>query len=271
MNKSSFLTIPLALLPLVSIASTHQFELTAADTRFNWEEYAQGKERVINNEDGSLSTTSLGYSFIQDDYQIGIKILTSRGSIDYLGERKGSIDHKKYSTTSDYSLTEYEVFYGKYIYTDYIKPFAYINGGYQDRERIINPFPQLPNRNAEQYNFYFWGVGLDSELLNWNNVSINGGLYFKNYVMGKVESIDYGFTKPLEQLKITGYKLGVSYSFFERYNASVTYLSESGSIARSNDYTYTEMINGVEATKTSTQPESEQKVKQIRLSVSFGF
>lgn len=271
MKKISLLGFIAALIPLTTLASNHHFELSTANSNLTWEEFAEGREKSINREDGSLSSLALGYSFQQNDNRIDLNLSTSKGTVDYLGEKKNSIDDVKYPTTTDYHINEYELLFGKYYSTDFITPFAYINGGYQDRERTINPFPNSSNRTAEHYTFYFWGIGLDAEIFNWNNISINSGLYFKNYVMGEVESVDAGFSKPLEQLKITGFKFGVSYSFLKHYKTSLMYLTESGSMPRSNDYIYTEIINGVEATKTSTQPESDQKIDEVKLSVAFVF
>lgn len=272
MKKQYIATVIFVFLPVFSHASTHFVSLSAGNTDFSWEEFDVEDGHTINQEGGILTLVSALYSYQENNKLLSVSLSNTNGDISYLGEKRKSQDKIKYPTSTDYQIREIELSFGKYFYTDYIKPYAYIYGGYQDRERIINQSPDFTQRGAEKYSFYFWGVGMDAELFNWNSFAISSGVYFKNYAHGEITLIDErNHTSPLSQLITTGFKFDLSYTFSHNYKASVTYKSGTGKMDISSESKYFRNVNGVEAYYPYSHPESRQTYKQILATIGMYF
>lgn len=272
MKMRFFTLVVLVFLPLQSYAAHHNLSVATGNTNFNWEEFSKDDGRSINQEEGTLTSFSVLYSYREGDYQLKGSLTNSSGRIDYLGEKRNSDNKIKFPTTTNYDISEINLSYGKYINTDYIKPYAYIMGGYQDRERIINQSQDFSNRSAEKYTFYFWGVGMDAELFSWNNFSVGGGTYFKNYSNGEITLIDeQNHSSSLKQLKTIGLRLGFSYTFFDKYNAVLEYMRETSKMDISSTSSYSKVINTVETTYLYTHPKSDQSQDSILVTIGMFF
>jgi hypothetical protein len=257
-----------------NVYAEHKISVGYGNASFKWDEFKEnidGSTGFLNSEEGDLQQFDLSYAYYLPDRQnIAVTFSNLSNSVEYMGLPVGGSGSVGYSQT-DYDMQQLTLEYGAWFEVDYIKPYAAILGGYHQRERIINASTDFKNRLAEKYTYLFWGALLEAEIFNWSGVSLDIGGQFSHSTEGKNNLIDSDTDIPLESINGFSYFARLNYEFLPSWQVTLKALKSSAKMDQSNRVTRTGVTQNIEYTEEVFQPESEQKITYIGISLSKSF
>ena len=289
MIKRVLIAYAVVLLPNVVHAQNqgiHSGYIEAGSLAFNWREFDYNDDpfdddeeneikTVVVDEDGSLGSVAVGYSYYRNDRLFTIEISQNQGSVDYYGRIPLAEDRNDYweNLTTDYTIYTLEASFGKYFDVDYVTPFAAIIGGYSERERTINGLSQsrTPSGNLidietinEDMSYYYWAALLDIEVFSWNNISANVGAKYRRSVKTKQNFVDSNATAHLEPLVATEILASINYEFLPTWEASLRYKTINSKMEQSYPV-------ATSPTEEIYQPRSEEDHSYLALRLQKSF
>lgn len=274
MNKLIYGVVAAFVLLSQSAYAEHKVSVGYGSASFNWDEFKEkidGSKGFLNSEEGDLQQLDVSYAYyLPNQRNFSVTFSNLSNSIDYMGLPVSGSGSVGYSLT-DYDMQQLTFEYGAWFDVDYIKPYAAILGGYHQRERIINASADFSQRLAEKYTYYFWGALLEAEIFNWSGVSLDVGGQFSHSAEGENHLIDSNTDIPLESINGFSYFARVNYEFFPSWELSLKALKNSAKMHQSNSVKRTVVMPDIEYTEEVFQPESEQKMTYVGLSLSKVF
>ncbi|HEY7772927.1 MAG TPA: hypothetical protein VIC26_07085 [Marinagarivorans sp.] len=265
----------------------HSGYIEAGSLEFNWREFAYNDDpfdddeeneikTVVVDEDGSLGSLAVGYSYYRDDRLFSIEISQNQGKVDYYGRIPLAGDRNDYweHLTTDYTIYSLEATFGHYFDVDYVTPFAAIIGGYSARERTINGMSQSVTPSGslidietinEDMSYYYWAALLDIEVFSWNNFSANIGAKYRRSVKNKQKFVENNVTADLEPLVATEILASISYEFLPSWEASLRYKTINSKMEQNYPTSVPDSIEGI------VQPRSEEDHSYLALRLQKSF
>ncbi|WP_394201375.1 hypothetical protein [Marinagarivorans algicola] len=267
-------------------AQQHQLGIHGGGTDFTWREYLLNNDDVKREaliEEGTLGAFGLDYAYTDKGSKFKADFTFSSGSIDYFGEINGGTAGERFSSTTDYDLYTIELEYGAWFEMDYIKPYAAVFGGYEQKNRLINPLRSPGGGLDEKFTHWYFGALLEAEIFSWNGLSMDVGGNISRTVRGENDVI--GFTVSAEGARTDDYQGTVElravyalnlygrihYDFLSTWRASFVIESGFADMDKSKPTNIPFKLKGTTFNRTIDQPEVEQETTYIGFRLQKAF